>query len=190
VLFPTPGQITHVLLTRAPLYSEDCSPFLARLACVRHAASVDSEPGSNSQDNLMRLILFALKTELTRDLNCLCTLSIFKEPCGSQASNFGVKKTAEFAWRSFQHQYPATNLSLGTSSNYRYQCEDCQAPISLFRRRCKCTLQYCQVAETHASCGFQLSTLLITSRSSAISRSFFAASSLSIITRNKGSVPE
>src|SRR5262249_29979711 len=56
VLFPTPGQITHVLLTRAPLYSEDCSPFLARLACVRHAASVDSEPGSNSQDNLMRLI--------------------------------------------------------------------------------------------------------------------------------------
>ena len=52
VLFPTPGQITHVLLTRAPLYSGSCPPFLARLACVRHAASVDSEPGSNSQDNL------------------------------------------------------------------------------------------------------------------------------------------
>ena len=68
VLFPTPGQITHVLLTRAPLYSGSCPPFLARLACVRHAASVDSEPGSNSQDNLMRLILYSrLKTELTRD---------------------------------------------------------------------------------------------------------------------------
>jgi hypothetical protein len=38
-----------VLLTRSPLYSEDCSPFLVRLACVRHAASVDSEPGSNSR---------------------------------------------------------------------------------------------------------------------------------------------
>src|SRR5437867_4733946 len=48
VLFPTPGQITHVLLTRAPLYSGSCPPFLARLACVRHAASVRSEPGSNS----------------------------------------------------------------------------------------------------------------------------------------------
>src|SRR5437899_5734260 len=48
VLFPTPAQITHVLLTRAPLYSGSCPPFLARLACVRHAASVRSEPGSNS----------------------------------------------------------------------------------------------------------------------------------------------
>src|SRR5262245_23236087 len=64
VLFPTLGQITHVLLTRAPLYSGDCSPFLARLACVRHAASVDSEPGSNSQDNLMRLIVSRSKTDI------------------------------------------------------------------------------------------------------------------------------
>jgi hypothetical protein len=38
-----------VLLTRAPLYSGYCYPFLVRLACVRHAASVDSEPGSNSR---------------------------------------------------------------------------------------------------------------------------------------------
>jgi hypothetical protein len=38
-----------VLLTRAPLYSWYCYHFLARLACVRHAASVDSEPGSNSR---------------------------------------------------------------------------------------------------------------------------------------------
>ena len=37
-----------MLLTRLPLYSQDYSQFLVRLACVRHAASVDSEPGSNS----------------------------------------------------------------------------------------------------------------------------------------------
>ncbi len=48
MLFPTRGQITHVLLTRSPLYSSDESEFLVRLACVRHAASVRSEPGSNS----------------------------------------------------------------------------------------------------------------------------------------------
>src|SRR5262249_25572980 len=42
------GQVTYVLLTRAPLYSGSCPPFLARLACIRHAASVRSEPGSNS----------------------------------------------------------------------------------------------------------------------------------------------
>ncbi len=38
-----------MLLTRAPLYSWYCFHFLVRLACVRHAASVDSEPGSNSR---------------------------------------------------------------------------------------------------------------------------------------------
>ena len=38
-----------MLLTRAPLYSSPCGDFLVRLACVRHAASVDSEPGSNSR---------------------------------------------------------------------------------------------------------------------------------------------
>ena len=38
-----------MLLTRSPLYSSPCGDFLVRLACVRHAASVDSEPGSNSR---------------------------------------------------------------------------------------------------------------------------------------------
>jgi hypothetical protein len=47
-LFPTQGQVAHVLLTRSPLYRGCCHPFLVRLACVRHAASVRSEPGSNS----------------------------------------------------------------------------------------------------------------------------------------------
>ena len=44
------GQITHVLLTRSPL--EYPPPKMAglsvRLACVKHAASVRPEPGSNS----------------------------------------------------------------------------------------------------------------------------------------------
>ena len=47
-LSPTWGQVTHVLLTRSPLYSGPKGPFRARLACVRHAASVRAEPGSNS----------------------------------------------------------------------------------------------------------------------------------------------
>ena len=48
------GYITHVLLTLLPLYSQKTSPrkdrsssFRARLACLIHAASVHSEPGSN-----------------------------------------------------------------------------------------------------------------------------------------------
>ena len=53
-------------------------PFLARLACVRHAASVDSEPGSNSQVNL-QFDLFALMTESLKIHQRLRTLSIVKE---------------------------------------------------------------------------------------------------------------
>ena len=45
-LFPSLRQVTHVLLTRPPL---ETRRFLARLACVKHAASVRPEPGSNSQ---------------------------------------------------------------------------------------------------------------------------------------------
>jgi hypothetical protein len=41
------GQITHVLLTRSPLEYHR-SGLSARLACVKHAASVRPEPGSNS----------------------------------------------------------------------------------------------------------------------------------------------
>ena len=37
-----------MLRTRTPLYSETEVSFLVRLACVKYAASVRSEPGSNS----------------------------------------------------------------------------------------------------------------------------------------------
>jgi hypothetical protein len=50
VLSPTMGKVAHVLLTRSPLGTPlSCErKALARLACVRHAASVNPEPGSNS----------------------------------------------------------------------------------------------------------------------------------------------
>ena len=41
------GQITHVLLTRSPLITTR-KWISVRLACVKHAASVRPEPGSNS----------------------------------------------------------------------------------------------------------------------------------------------
>src|SRR5512136_1396797 len=43
------GQVTHVLLTRSPLIRPEQAPIITvRLACVKHAASVRPEPGSNS----------------------------------------------------------------------------------------------------------------------------------------------
>ena len=47
------GQIAHVLLTRSPLVYSRRS-LTARLACVKHAASVRPEPGSNSPLNYFR----------------------------------------------------------------------------------------------------------------------------------------
>ncbi|REH88544.1 hypothetical protein DOS58_08545 [Staphylococcus felis] len=51
--FPEVGQsyrwITHVLHTRPPLTAKEQAPLkFARLAYIRHAASVHPEPGSNS----------------------------------------------------------------------------------------------------------------------------------------------
>ncbi len=48
-LFPIGGQIAHVLRTRAPCTHLYCYKLCTRLACVKHAASVRSEPGSNSR---------------------------------------------------------------------------------------------------------------------------------------------
>ena len=46
------GQITHVLLTRSPLNPpRKMDP--VRLACVKHAASVRPEPGSNSPNKTL-----------------------------------------------------------------------------------------------------------------------------------------
>ena len=46
----SPGQVAHVLLTRSPLRLPRCCHRRdgVRLACVKHAASVRPEPGSNS----------------------------------------------------------------------------------------------------------------------------------------------
>ena len=50
VLSRSSGQVAHVLLTRSPLRLHQCCHRMdsVRLACVRHAASVRPEPGSNS----------------------------------------------------------------------------------------------------------------------------------------------
>ena len=79
-LFPTEGQIIHALLTRAPLYSGPEGPFLVRLACVRHAASVCSEPGSNSQVLILKEISLLNLLVYKGPTNQLSHYSISKEP--------------------------------------------------------------------------------------------------------------
>ena len=54
LLSPTERQVSHALLTRSPL-SDNRNHHSVRLACVRHAASVRPEPGSNSQKVVSKL---------------------------------------------------------------------------------------------------------------------------------------
>ena len=59
------GQVTYVLLTRSPLDSEKQAFLpLVRLACIRHAASVHPEPGSNSPFDLALRCLWHLSLQL------------------------------------------------------------------------------------------------------------------------------
>ena len=55
MLSQSSGQVAHVLLTRSPLsLHRYCYRMESvRLACVRHAASVRPEPGSNSPSRLL-----------------------------------------------------------------------------------------------------------------------------------------
>ena len=60
------GQVPHALLTRPPLSCPNASRRInwnnsVRLECVRHAASVHPEPGSNSR-NLVFYLLAELKS--------------------------------------------------------------------------------------------------------------------------------
>ena len=63
---PCMGQVIHALLTRPPLRITTSTrglqkQFSVRLACVKHAASVHPEPGSNSQ----KMCLFQVQHKLT-----------------------------------------------------------------------------------------------------------------------------
>ena len=73
---PGCGQVPYVLLTRSPLGIRRC---LVRLACIRHAASVHPEPGSNSPFDidsfLFLLSLFFLFRCFSRNRRVILVLS-------------------------------------------------------------------------------------------------------------------
>ena len=74
LLSPCLGQIAHALLTRPPLEYQPSGRNLpinipARLACVKHAASVRPEPGSNSDVQSLSCLISA--SEPTRQSQSL-----------------------------------------------------------------------------------------------------------------------
>ena len=67
MLSPSYSQVAHVLLTRPPLsYIKQAQYTTVRLACVRRAASVRPEPGSNSLFIINRKLFSLSLLELSR----------------------------------------------------------------------------------------------------------------------------
>ena len=81
LLSPCMRQVTHALLTRPPLshniFTSEKDPLkcFVRLACVKHAASVHPEPGSNSHVHVWSLVqgktwLSLFRSSLFCDVYC------------------------------------------------------------------------------------------------------------------------
>ena len=87
MLFLSERQVTHALLTRPPLihYSVGRSlrhNFIVRLACVKHAASVRPEPGSNSLKIIFKHIsVLKSFSELNSLILPLLALSVSRYYC-------------------------------------------------------------------------------------------------------------
>ena len=65
-LFASGGYVSYPLLTLTPLYLG--YPFLARLACLSPAASVRSEPGSNSSKSVCLLLYIITSYQNSKEL--------------------------------------------------------------------------------------------------------------------------
>ena len=146
-VFPTSGQVTHVLLTRPPLGWRSCPLRLARLACVKHAASVHSEPGSNSPLKSVRAtkapggtedrkVLCFLCSELF-DASRTCFLFPARKPEGLQRRSQETlvfsktrKKTSGTLYSVFKEPDPRGSPPRITPSHRRFRDR-----ISAFRRK-------------------------------------------------------
>ena len=95
------GQVTYVLLTRSPLDSiEQALLPPVRLACIRHAASVHPEPGSNSPFDLALrcvsdIFLFCLFVCFEIDVSfVLVSCSVFKDRFAPQQCSSIISNTS------------------------------------------------------------------------------------------------
>ena len=94
------GQVTHVLLTRSPLGTARCChrTGLARLACVKHAASVRPEPGSNSPSEIVEIPRVAPRAGRGEDFALIRT----RHPRGRRGSPTSPSELGEVG----RHQGP------------------------------------------------------------------------------------
>ena len=115
------GQIIHVLLTRPPLKYSSSTPkgfaanISARLACVRRAASVHPEPGSNSHVNWFEI---CISVEMLCSDYCLRNRFFFRKTTVIQIFIVGYSTAAYSSTCDVTHSINVTSGSLNFFSWY------------------------------------------------------------------------
>ena len=150
LLSPARGQMTHALLTRLPLDIQSSIPSalrlqglqsecLARLACLNHAASVRSEPGSNSPLKKKFEALSFKQRPLDIVLNRVCC-----DPGCQRAKSCGAPRIRHQNKKGRQRRRPFSSVSIrGTE----VPCTDPEGQVlssascSVFRPSCQSPLQ-------------------------------------------------
>ena len=109
LLSPCMRQVTHALLTRPPLShkifisEENQIECFVRLACVKHAASVHPEPGSNSHVKKLNpnQNLWLSKSETSSYRNLDSGFTVFKV-CFIKSCSFIFRWLELFSYESFK----------------------------------------------------------------------------------------
>ena len=142
LLSPSTRQVTHALLTRPPLSHKElqteviCSKCFVRLACVKHAASVHPEPGSNSHKKVC-LVSYKL-TSLNSFTKTYCLGScIFRYSQDSLMNHFKILKEFQGC------------LSIQLSKIYITQTQYLSGVLSLICYRLPRRLVYNIIRYTH-----------------------------------------
>ena len=137
VLSPNQRQVAHALLTRPPLSLINASRRInqlssVRLECVRHAASVHPEPGSNSLKN------YNLATEVVKSFSLSQILGNLL--LSSKKLLFSTDSFALFSARNSVVQFSKTDarpthLLIGQLFYYTHFLPICQALFESFSKK-------------------------------------------------------
>ena len=129
------GQIAHALLTRPPLELSSSSRNLpisipARLACVKHAASVRPEPGSNSYvQSIILIYCFLQDTRQSIPFSSANQAFTLSESDCSFLLDLLSAILANFSIRSNRLLSQLGNLPVPNRSLYRFQGSRCRFSV-------------------------------------------------------------
>ena len=133
-------QVTHALLTRPPLSHKSLHPerirlkCFVRLACVKHAASVHPEPGSNSHKNVFLSETHArLPTQLAKSLKTRVLNPVSFELTSFNSFLILCLRIHSIAWMMFTKDVDVYIINILSSRNSKKNFQGClSVQLSMF----------------------------------------------------------